>query len=171
MFGEATDFLHMHVVQAVFAGGVGRGDDEAGGVHVVEGDVHTRPVEEGAAFAEVRGAAVWIEDEVVGTSGDGEGVGHCDGAIQGLHEGRVPGCHLAAALLRDERHGEFIHFGRGVDREADMGGEFRSNGASEGLLIESVSKFLRSPIGRRLEPRFGRAARKQQNFYDNYMMN
>ena len=37
------------------------------------------------------------------------------------------------ALLRDQRHGEFVGFSRGVDREADVAGESGSDGVGEGL--------------------------------------
>ncbi len=99
-------------------------------------------MEQGAAFAEMRRAAVGVEDEIVGAGGHGQSVGHGDGAVDGLDEGGVPGGHLAAALLGDERHGKFVRFGGGVDREADVGGEFGGNGVGKGLLIASVNGIL-----------------------------
>lgn len=141
VFGEPAHFLHVHIVQAVSAGGVGGRHDEAGWVHVVEGDVHTGPVEEGAAFAEMRGAARRVEDEVMGAGGHGEGVARGDGAVEGLDEGRVPGGHLAAALLGNEGHGEFASFRGGVDGEADVRGEIVHNGIGKGLLMNNISAF------------------------------
>ena len=136
VFGEPAHFLHVHVVQAVFAGGVSGRRDEASRVHVVEGDVHAGPMEEWAAFTEVRGAARGVEDDIMGAGRYGEGVGHGNGAVEGLDEGGVPGRHLAAALLGNQGHGEFTGFGGGVDGQADVRGEFVSNGICKGLFDE-----------------------------------
>lgn len=87
VFRELAHFLHLHVMQRVLCADIGGSNEQAGGVQVGETDGHAGPGEEGTAFAEVGGAARGVVNEVVGAGGDGEGVGCCDGAREGLDEG------------------------------------------------------------------------------------
>lgn len=119
-------------MEGVSAGFVGGDDHETAGVHVVERNVHAGPVKEGGALAEV-GRAAMLVDEIVGTCWDGKCVAHDDRAVERLHERRVPGCHLGAALLRDQRHGELAGFCGRMNGETDVSWKFDRNRVGKGL--------------------------------------